>query len=115
MQEVDQHGQDSQFTTPVNNQEWCAAHAWAVTTEADLEQAIINTWGEYGAHANLYRTILRRLALAEDDSRRLRDALRQAREDLESWGAYASDYFKEKWDLAGDLARIDAELGRDSR
>jgi hypothetical protein len=41
---------------------------------------------------------------------RLREALKEAREDVASWGAYASDYFQEKWNLAGDLARIDAAL-----
>jgi len=41
---------------------------------------------------------------------RLRAALREARDDVDSWGAYASPYFQEKWDLEGDLARIDAAL-----
>lgn len=40
------------------------------------------------------------------------EGLREARDDVESWGAYASDYFTEKHDLAGDLARIDAILAR---
>jgi hypothetical protein len=40
----------------------------------------------------------------------LREALVEAREDVAEWGAYASPYFQEKWDLAGDLARIDAAL-----
>ena len=39
-------------------------------------------------------------------------ALKDARSDVESWGAYASEYFKEKWDLAGDLARIDAVIAQ---
>lgn len=33
-----------------------------------------------------------------------------ARESIEAWGAYVSDYFKEKHDFADDLARIDAAL-----
>jgi hypothetical protein len=37
---------------------------------------------------------------------RLRAALVEAADDLESWGAYAGEYFREKWDLAGDVARI---------
>jgi hypothetical protein len=41
---------------------------------------------------------------------RLREALLEAREDVAHWGGYASDYFREKHDLAGDLARIDAAL-----
>lgn len=51
-----------------------------------------------------------RVALAETQVEQLRAALAEAREDVASWGAYASDYFQEKWDLAGDLARIDAAL-----
>ena len=39
------------------------------------------------------------------ENERLREALREAADGIESWGAYASDYFKEKWDLAGDIAR----------
>jgi hypothetical protein len=42
----------------------------------------------------------------------LEAALREAREDLESWGAYASNYFQEKHDLQSDLARIDAVLNK---
>lgn len=41
---------------------------------------------------------------------RLRRALLEARDCVESWGAYAGDYFQEKHDLAGDLAAIDAVL-----
>lgn len=42
----------------------------------------------------------------------LLEALRWAREDVEHWGAYASEYFQEKWDLAGDLARIDGTIAK---
>jgi len=41
---------------------------------------------------------------------RLRAALKDARVSVEGWADYASDYIKEKWDLKGDLARIDAAL-----
>ncbi len=47
-----------------------------------------------------------RQARAEID--RLRAALDDARECVDSWSAYASPYFQAKHDLAGDLARIDA-------
>jgi hypothetical protein len=40
----------------------------------------------------------------------LRTALERAREDMESWAAYADEYFREKHDLAGDLAAIDKAL-----
>jgi hypothetical protein len=41
---------------------------------------------------------------------RLRAALGEAIEDIESWASYASPYFQEKWDLAGDLAKHRAAL-----
>lgn len=44
------------------------------------------------------------------ENERLRAALRDARVSVEGWADYASDYIKEKWDLKGDLARIDAAL-----
>lgn len=37
----------------------------------------------------------------------LLDALKEARELVEHWGAYASQYFQEKHDLAGDLTKLD--------
>lgn len=43
----------------------------------------------------------------------LRSELVVALEDIAGWGSYASDYFKEKWDLDGDIARIKATLARD--
>ena len=50
--------------------------------------------------------------IAKRDARiaELGAALRQAREDMEGWAAYVSDYFTEKHDLASDLAAIDAAL-----
>jgi predicted nucleic acid-binding Zn-ribbon protein len=50
--------------------------------------------------------------------RALESALRRAREDMEGWAEYASEYFREKHDLAGDLDAIDAALdmgGTDDR
>ena len=38
------------------------------------------------------------------------EALEEARDDLIAWGAYASDYFKDKHDFDGDVARLDAAL-----
>jgi chromosome segregation ATPase len=51
---------------------------------------------------------------AEAERDRLREALEEAREDVVHWAGYASDYFKEKHDLAGDLARIDAALAKEA-
>ena len=35
------------------------------------------------------------------------DALKEARELVQHWGEYADSYFQEKWDLAGDLEKLD--------
>ena len=40
-----------------------------------------------------------------DEIERLSAQLAEAIEDIESWGAYADDYFKQKWDLAGCVER----------
>jgi hypothetical protein len=40
----------------------------------------------------------------------LRAALERAREDMIGWAAYADEYFRDKHDLAGDLAAIDKAL-----
>jgi hypothetical protein len=48
------------------------------------------------------------IALGDD----LAKELSVAREAVENWASYADAYFKEKWDLAGDLARIDAARNR---
>jgi hypothetical protein len=51
------------------------------------------------------------LLAAADEIEALRDALTEAVEDIEHWGGYASAYFQEKWDLAGDLAKYQSVLG----
>lgn len=44
------------------------------------------------------------------ENEKLRAALKDARECVLAWSGYANEYFREKHDLAGDLARIDAAL-----
>jgi len=61
----------------------------------------------YAAAREEYRKKIAELA-AENE--KLRAALRDARECVQAWAAYASEYFRDKHDLAGDLARIDAAL-----
>jgi hypothetical protein len=56
--------------------------------------------------------------VADIDQQRLRvseleNALTRARDDMEGWGGYASDYFQNKWGFADDLAAIDKVLGRE--
>jgi hypothetical protein len=49
----------------------------------------------------------------EAENKRLREALENAADDLEHWGAYASDYFKKKWNLQGDIDAARAALKGD--
>lgn len=44
------------------------------------------------------------------DVTQLVEALEEARDLVDSWSAYASDYFKEKHNLARDLERLDAVI-----
>ena len=39
-------------------------------------------------------------------------ALKYARELVDDWGAYASNYMQEKHDLVGDLERLDAAISK---
>jgi hypothetical protein len=39
-------------------------------------------------------------------------ALKDAREMVDDWGAYATAYMQEKHDLAGDLERLDAAISK---
>lgn len=56
------------------------------------------------------RDLAAELARLERERDALREALIEAREDIVHWAGYASDYFKDKHDYVGDLARIDAAL-----
>ena len=42
----------------------------------------------------------------------LLSALKEARELVDDWGAYASNYMQEKHDLEGDLSRLDAVISK---
>jgi len=53
------------------------------------------------------------LAAKDADIERLRLALKEAREMVAHWGAYASEYFQDKHDLPGDLGELDAVLAGD--
>jgi hypothetical protein len=58
---------------------------------------------------------LRSLAFERDalqaENARLREALRLAIDAVEFWAAYATPYFQDKHDLAGDLQKLRAALG----
>lgn len=52
--------------------------------------------------------------MSKEDVEAIRDkaleALEEAKEDINHWGSYASEYFQEKHDLQGDLERIDRHI-----
>ena len=50
----------------------------------------------------------------QEEVKSLRAALADAIEAVEFWSGYASDYFKDKHDLAGDMIRLHAALDRAS-
>lgn len=54
----------------------------------------------------LYRHPLERIAELEEENLELAKELMEAAEEVESWGAYASDYFQQKHDLAGWVKRF---------
>ena len=56
-------------------------------------------------------------ARAADKARiaELEGVLADATQEVEEWGAYASEYFQEKHDLAGTVARFRAALSRQGK
>jgi predicted nucleic acid-binding Zn-ribbon protein len=108
----------------------CAARAErAEANAANWEEQAndrVSDWDEVRAERDALKL---RLAAVEDmnaacnaDFSRLRaerDALRaaliEATEMVEHWGGYASDYFREKWDLEGDLTKLRAAIAAESQ
>lgn len=76
-----------------------AAELERLRVEVDLQRMRADSWADTADERAI-------------ENAELRAALIEAREDLNSWGAYASGYFQKKWDLAGDLARIDATIAK---
>jgi hypothetical protein len=80
---------------------------------------ISNNDGYYEEHSTRYQTWIQALAdtidtaLAEaiaserERAKVLVDALTNARDAMEGWQGYASDYSKDKWEAATDLKAID--------
>ena len=77
------------------------------TSDADEALAIRDT---LRANAKWLMTPSSYIVAYADRVSKLESALRRARDDMEGWAAYASDYFREKWGLDEDLAAIDAAL-----
>ncbi|MBZ3666250.1 hypothetical protein [Pseudomonas monteilii] len=69
---------------------------------------------EVTVHQEVGRAITQQLALAQErdqlkaENEVLRKALLEASEEVATWGAYASEYFQQKHDLSGCVAKIHA-------
>lgn len=72
----------------------------------DTQADEYNQWDALDADERVNFT----LQQANNEIDLLRAELENARELVIEWGAYASEYFQEKYDLAGDIARLDAAL-----
>lgn len=89
-----------------------------VEAERDANATARDAWerlhGELSALTKRDLTLAAdRVAAAEARLAEVEQALRDAIECVESWAAYASGYFQEKHDLAGDLARLRAVLDKE--
>ncbi len=78
----------------------------------DILERLDNMFIRFAAESN-DDAAMRRVRTAKDaaeEIKKLREALRLAIETVEFWAAYASSYFQEKHDLAGDLQKLRAAL-----
>ena len=67
-------------------------------------------WATRSSPSTEIADLKRKLAEAEAREERLREALRDAIECVVDWSGYASDYFKDKHNLSGDLEHLLAAL-----
>jgi len=63
-----------------------------------------------GADAALIVELVNNAEALLEENERLRAALRDAIDCVDDWGMYATEYFREKHDLEGELARLNAAL-----
>ena len=62
--------------------------------------------------ADVYRTQTAAIECLRAENERLKAALTDAIVEVESWGAYAPDYFQTKHNLAGTLDRLRAAMAQ---
>ena len=70
--------------------------------------AYLSFWMRRRARA--HRNALQLIRWQAAEIERLITALKDARESLEDWSLYVDEYFREKHDFDGDIARIDKAL-----
>jgi hypothetical protein len=76
-----------------------------------LRERADRKWPKDGDRANsLFGLAADTIVSLRAENEALRAELRFARDEVEDWGGYASEYFRTKHDLAGTLARLDAAL-----
>jgi hypothetical protein len=73
-----------------------------------IEEDPTTTWG-YREAAHAAAAELRRLHAVNEE---LLEALKNATDAIEHWGAYSSDYFQQKWDLHSDINAARAAIDR---
>lgn len=73
----------------------------AVVKETDFAHIVLMTQ----RFADFTRSLERELAAEKAKVEMLRIALTECAEDMEDWGGFASDYFKKKWNLQGDISK----------
>jgi hypothetical protein len=70
--------------------------------DLDEDQLLV----QFKARDHLIKSLRQQLAECQALEKVFREALSQAAEDMDDWGAYASEYFQEKWNLKGDVENL---------
>lgn len=73
-------------------------------TPDQIAQSIVDSWW-MGSKAQLRERITAAISAEREQAR---EWAQEAHIDVASWGAYASEYFQEKWKLADDLKKWEA-------
>jgi len=83
----------------------------ALVAELDAARRTAEYWKaeHLAGNAELARVTAERDAAAKD-AERLRVVAREALYEVEAWACYASDYFRNKHDLVGTLARLSTAI-----
>ena len=77
----------------------CAHLSYYTSHEGDFQVA---------ASPDVVLSMIAEIDRLRTQNQALREALKDATDEIESWGAYASEYFQAKHDLAGNVAKFRA-------